>query len=524
MNPKSAHLPAVIAVFLFSFSLIFAQPSPQEIRKIEAAIPSTPFVKVEKPHKILIFSLSKGYRHASVPYAAKTFELMGKKTATFEVEQSADMNIFTPERLAKFDAIILNNTTRLKFENPVNREALLEFVRNGGGLIGVHAASDNFYTWQEGAEILGGQFDQHPWTADGTWRIKIEDKNNPLTAMFNGRDFDISDEIYRIRPIRLRENCRVLLALDMNDARNRSAKGVRITDLDIPVSWIRVFGKGRVFYCSLGHNPHIFWNPKILAHYLAGIQFALGDLKADAAPVPFDLEKAISTQEIRTLLNSVRNYEYGQSRVHLADFSNLVRLIRQNPKLTKKLEKEVLRVLSSKQATLAAKQFLCEELSTFGGEQSLPVLEKMLYDTSAAAMSVYALERIPGTKTDKLLREAVKRIDPKTRISVITALGHRKDIDSENLLRKLLKDKDLQISGAALNALSYFNSDKTVEAIKKIARNKAHPLNAESYGALLRIADNLINENRLSKQRKFFILFNQANRSRNISLPLCAEY
>ena len=82
----------------------------------------------------------------------------------------------------------------------------------------------------------------------------------------------------------LRKNSRVLIGLDMTDKTNLNAKGVRPTDKDIPISWVRSYGKGRMFYCALGHNHHIFWNPTILQHYLDGIQFALGDLSADSAP------------------------------------------------------------------------------------------------------------------------------------------------------------------------------------------------------------------------------------------------
>ncbi len=70
----------------------------------------------------------------------------------------------------------------------------------------------------------------------------------------------------------------------MTDPANLAAKGVRATDKDIPISWIRSYGKGRVFYCSFGHNHHILWNPMVLKHYLDGIQFALGDLPVDTTP------------------------------------------------------------------------------------------------------------------------------------------------------------------------------------------------------------------------------------------------
>ena len=55
-------------------------------------------------------------------------------------------------------------------------------------------------------------------------------------------------------------------------------------DSDNAIAWIKEHGKGRVFYCSLGHNKHIFWDPVLLQFYLDGIQYALGDLKADATP------------------------------------------------------------------------------------------------------------------------------------------------------------------------------------------------------------------------------------------------
>jgi type 1 glutamine amidotransferase len=55
-------------------------------------------------------------------------------------------------------------------------------------------------------------------------------------------------------------------------------------DNDFPIAWIKREGSGRVFYTSLGHNPEIYRTPQILQHYLDGIQFALGDLRADATP------------------------------------------------------------------------------------------------------------------------------------------------------------------------------------------------------------------------------------------------
>jgi hypothetical protein len=98
----------------------------------------------------------------------------------------------------------------------------------------------------------------------------------------------VSDEIFQFRAPYARDRVRVLLSIDtertdMNPSRRFLPERAR--DRDFPVSWVRRYGEGRVFYCSLGHNPQTFWNPAILRHYLAGIQYALGDLAADG-PAP----------------------------------------------------------------------------------------------------------------------------------------------------------------------------------------------------------------------------------------------
>lgn len=259
--------------------------NPEELRKIIDAMPSTVIAAPKRPRKLLVFNLCKGYVHSSIPYCAKALEVMSKKTGAFEVVNSKDMSIFKPENLKQFDAVCFNNTTRLDFNEPALCKSLMDFVKGGKGIIGIHAASDNFYNWPEAAEMLGGQFSGHPWTHGGNWAFKIEDPKHPLNAAFGGKDFRLSDEIYRIKQLNLRKNCHVLLRLDMTDETNLTkARGLKPTDKDIPVSWVRSYGKGRVFYCSLGHNHHIFWNPAVLRHYLDGIQFALGDLAVDTTP------------------------------------------------------------------------------------------------------------------------------------------------------------------------------------------------------------------------------------------------
>jgi len=259
--------------------------SDELMAKIEAAVPAAATAKPAKARKILVFWLCRGYYHESIPVANKAIEIMGKKTGAYDAVFSDDMNMFDAGKLAEFDAILFNNTTKLEFNEPGRRQALMDFVKGGKGIIGFHAATDNFYNWPEAAEMMGGLFVAHPWTSGGVWAIKDYEPNHPLNAAFKGEGFKVKDEIYRQKKLNPVENRRILLTLDLDDPATKNVKGAIESDRDMPVSWIKDYGKGRIFFCGLGHNNEIFYRPAILQHELDGIQFALGDLKVDATPV-----------------------------------------------------------------------------------------------------------------------------------------------------------------------------------------------------------------------------------------------
>ena len=254
---------------------------PEQIEKVQAALPAEAPAKPSKDRKILVFTRCEGFVHSSIPLGAKAMALLGEKTGAFTTEESMDLEMFTPENLARFDAVLFLSTTRLD-PLPEQKQALLDFVRSGKGVIGIHAASDNFYQWEEGAKMMGGLFCGHPWTAKCNVQVKLDEPGHPINAVFEGKPFRIQDEIYQFKDPYSRQNQRIITSLDMDDPDTKVAKGgkpekITRTDNDFGITWIRPEGKGRVFYCSLGHNEHIFWDNRILQHYLAGIQYALGD-------------------------------------------------------------------------------------------------------------------------------------------------------------------------------------------------------------------------------------------------------
>ncbi len=500
LNKKSIVSAIIICLFVLSLQ---PQIPGQEISKIENAVPVFPIIKLKSPRRLLVFSLSMGYQHKAIPYATKMLDLMGQKSGAFQTEHSTDMSVFTSQNLKKYDGILFNNTTDLTFDDPDARKSLMDFVKSGKGIIGIHAATDNFKTWPEAAEMMGGIFDGHPWTSDGTWMIKISDSDHPLTEMFEDEEFELNDEIYRTNQRRLRENCRVLVALDMHDENNLAAEGVRITDRDIPVSWVRGFGQGRIFYCSLGHNSHIYWNPVILEHYLAGIQFALGDLDADTAPVPFDIDEAIDSDEIEELLNEIRTYEYGQSREKITILTDLLRMAGNSSELKEDVEDELIDFLDS-DASLPAKRIACEFLSIYGCDDAIPILSDMLYDSSTTDMAFFALERIPGDLSNEVFREALFETSGKAKVRVITVLGDRRLKESVGDLSPLVWDTDQRIVSASINSLGKIAGGQAVLVLSKELKRSTERTRQDLIDAYMNCA---IEYENIGRKKKAFNIY-----------------
>jgi len=268
----------------------------EDLKKVEAALPEKAPAKPKQARNVLVFSRTAGFRHSSIAIGVKTITMMGDKTGAYTVYATEDESFLESEKLKKFDAVFMLNTTNECFRPKTGSKAeqdkreeelkmsLLNFVSSGKGIIGIHAATDTYKGWKEYNLMMGGAFAGHPWNVVKA-SVKILDPKNPVNAAFEGKDFEITDEIYMFRNDTAKPTERkFLLTMDTSKMSKADADLGKRPDGTYPISWINTFEKGRVFYCSLGHREEIYWNPAILKHYLAGIQYALGDLEADATP------------------------------------------------------------------------------------------------------------------------------------------------------------------------------------------------------------------------------------------------
>jgi len=269
-------------------------PADDERRRVEAALPGRAPAKPRRPRRLLIFDRNVNYGgHRSIPTANLAFTLMGERTGAFATVVSRDPAVFAAESLRTFDAVFFNNTVGNLFTDPVLRQNLVEFVYGGGGMMGVHGTTVAFTQWPGAIEdwpefglMIGARGASHKASDEHVF-LRNEEPAHPVSAVFGGQGFDFRDEFFRVQAPYSRRRVRVLFSIDQEktDLTQGPARGkLERADRDYALAWLRNYGRGRTFYCTIAHNPYVFWDARLLQFYLAAAQFALGDLPAPTLP------------------------------------------------------------------------------------------------------------------------------------------------------------------------------------------------------------------------------------------------
>jgi type 1 glutamine amidotransferase len=290
MRKTLAHL--VILLALVSTVWLFAQQGPPGA---EGGRP--PRARTNGKKVVLAWADTRNgvAQHDSVSHALAIIEHLGYESGLYDTYIRTDSNIVSKKplkttgepasggpSLANVDAIFFLGHREIEL-NQQQRTDLLAFVHDDGkGFVAAHTATTAFASWPEFGELLGGRYDDHPWNTVEAPVIN-EDPSFPATRHLP-QVFTFTDEFYQTSGFS-RDKIRVLLRLDTSKL--PAKPNFHRTDGDFPLAWAKMYGKGRVFYSSLGHDAKTWDNPDVYHMYFEAIKWSLGLTDADVTPRAF---------------------------------------------------------------------------------------------------------------------------------------------------------------------------------------------------------------------------------------------
>lgn len=428
-----------------------------------------------------------------------------------------DMSSFQPDFKA-FDVVVLDYNGDAWPAN--TRQNFVDYVRSGGGVVVIHAADNAFTDWPAFNEIIGlggwgnrneksgpyiywkdGEFvrDTSPGSGgthghQAPFQVIHRDLTHPITRGLPEKWLHATDELYG----KLRGPAKNLTVL----ATAYSDPKLQGTGRHEPVLFTIQYGKGRVFHTVLGHVDGRPPFPAIeCAGFITTLQrgaewAATGKVKQK---VPNDFPNAVTVRrwpnyqppDFEQVLNAIAGYEFDQSRAPLTLVAEMICVSHRTPAYVREIENTLCDFLKS-DATLASKQFVCQQLSQMGSEAALPTLAALLEKPETFDMARYALERIPGAKVNSALRDALDEKTGKDKAGIILTLGNRRDVPAIGKISKLLGDSDSQIAMAAATALGEIGGEECAKSLLKAWKKSTGAVRLSISHASLNCADSFL--------------------------------
>ncbi len=249
------------------------------------------------PKRVLLFGHATGWHHGSISGALGNMYQVLVETGLFEVEIKTDARWISKQpgafsgegrNLNSFDVVMAISTVGRWDLDEQQKKDFLAFVRDDGkGFVGAHGALDANHEWPEYLEMIGGEFVSHPWNVFAA-PVIVEDPSFPAMRHFAAARLTLTDEMYMTRGPWSRDKVNVLMRLDETKlpASGRGGRGGLREDRDFAITWAKEYGKGRVFYSSLGHVKEAWTNPDIRKMYLEAVKWAAGLTAGSAASHP----------------------------------------------------------------------------------------------------------------------------------------------------------------------------------------------------------------------------------------------
>ena len=224
--------------------------------------------------RILIYTKNgEGYVHDNIAASVAALEKICAAEG-FDTDVSEDPALFTPENLAKFDAIIFSNSNNEAFDNDDQRKAFQDFIRSGHGFMAIHSANASERQWPWYWAMVGGKFVRHPPHQE--FDVVLTDPDHPSTSHLPAR-WTVKDECYFSN--QLNPDIHVLLSVDLTTIEDEGKKeypGETFGQL-FPLAWCHEFEGGRQFYTALGHDDWFYEDPLFVEHLRGGLLWVLGD-------------------------------------------------------------------------------------------------------------------------------------------------------------------------------------------------------------------------------------------------------
>ncbi len=406
-------------------------------------------------------------------------------------------------KLARYDVIVSNWTpypdTRRTWR-PETEAAFLDFIRNGGGFVVIHAAACTFQVWPEFQHLIALTWKEHHTShaAYHTFRVSIAASGHPIARGLT--DFYTTDELYQ-NMVRLTPQPQNVVFKAF------SAKDKGGTGKDEPMLVCTEMGRGRGVNLLLGHDAAAM-GAGFKTLLLRSAEWAATGQVTIPPPTIWPTTPAAMAAaqiDVDATLAAVARYRYGDERKPLADLAQLVVYATAHQsdanavQFRQRLVHGMTAILTSKEATPAAKAFVCRQIAVIGAEQQAAALASLLADRELAEPAISALAQIPGPAVGQILRDCLGALKGNPQISAIHALGQRGDCAAAGPLMAILAGSDEASACAAAIALGNIASDEGAEALQKtLASAKGH-LRTSVARACVTCADQLLAAKKLEQ-------------------------
>jgi uncharacterized protein len=434
--------------------------------------------------------------------AARGGRTASEPAATVAVEMSG----FKPE-FAAYRLVLLNYNGDAWAQE--TQRTFVDYVKNGGGVVVVHAANNAFPGWQEYNEIIGlggwGERDER-WGPYLVWRdgkavrdyrpgpagshgprhefqLIMRDRDHPISAGLPETWMHASDELYAA----LRGSAGNLTILAT--AYSSPEKGG--TGEHEPQLMTVEYGKGRIFHTALGHDAASMKSVGFIATLQRGAEWAATGTVTQPVPGDFPTAQAVRVREPRAgprLHEAIRRslrYRFGMSREALTDVNELVVALLGTEEGRAMSASALVAALQADETTQEARQFFCRLLAIVGGESEVSVLASMLRDEETSDMARFALESIPGSSATRALGIALQGTAGRVKLGIINSLGIRADRDSVETLAALMRDHDSDVAATAAAALGRIGGTEASRALMSALHDGSRaPLGSIVHAAL----------------------------------------